>query len=295
MPSIFNDFELLDFINLDEMMWEGGNIELAVADSYHEHVAGGVALTQEHSLAANSSAHRLSGTLEPVTESGAIVTESGATVYAEGPIAITQDHFLSVEGTAHEHSAGTVALTQGHILSVGSAYNDVVSVGISLTQDHFLSVAGTAHQHSAGAVALTQEHALSVTNAWGETVSGNVTLIQKFDLSVAGAHHVFPSDNISLTQEHDIAVGSAYHEHAVGAVALAFLNQEGFRFRNDDGDEDEATWRASQDVSIMLPAESIARVRFLIDSVGDIPGKQFQLEYRYKPSGGAFGNWSAVQ
>ena len=93
----------------------------------------------------------------------------------------------------------------------------------------------------------------------------------------------------------ELVIANAYHANAVDATILAFLNQEGFRFRNDDGDEDEATWKANQDVSINLSAGSISRIRFLIDSVGDISGKQFQLEYRYKPNGGAFGAWSKVE
>lgn len=73
------------------------------------------------------------------------------------------------------------------------------------------------------------------------------------------------------------------------------IEQEGFRFRNDDGDEDGATWKASQDVSVSLPFSTAARIRWLLNATGDPASKNFQLEYRYKPSGGSFGSWTKVR
>ena len=46
--------------------------------------------------------------------------------------------------------------------------------------------------------------------------------------------------------------------------------QEGFRFRNDNGDEDGATWKAAQDVNISAGKGYPVRLRTLIDLAGDM-------------------------
>lgn len=62
--------------------------------------------------------------------------------------------------------------------------------------------------------------------------------------------------------------------------AAATTDQEGFRFRNDDGSETTATWLADQDTNITRDKDLTTRLRFLIDSSGDLPATQYQLEWR---------------
>lgn len=64
-----------------------------------------------------------------------------------------------------------------------------------------------------------------------------------------------------------------------GGQTLA-LEQEGFRFRDDDGGEAAATWLAAQDANISLPREQNFRLRFLVNATGDTPSSQYQLEAR---------------
>lgn len=71
------------------------------------------------------------------------------------------------------------------------------------------------------------------------------------------------------------------------------LSQYGFRFRNDDGTDVTATWRASQNSNIALSGEDSFRIRFGING-NDDPSITPQLEYRLKKSGGAFGDWKKV-
>lgn len=66
----------------------------------------------------------------------------------------------------------------------------------------------------------------------------------------------------------------------VSAGGTEGLTQHSFRFRNDDGDEDEATWKASLNTDITLPPGEIVRLRVLLDSVGDQDAGQYRLEYR---------------
>ncbi len=58
------------------------------------------------------------------------------------------------------------------------------------------------------------------------------------------------------------------------------FTQEGYRFRNDDGSETSATWLAAQDTDTSKAKEENVRLRVLIDTTGDAPSRQFQLEQR---------------
>lgn len=60
----------------------------------------------------------------------------------------------------------------------------------------------------------------------------------------------------------------------------ATLEQEGFRFRNDDGDEANATWAEAQDANMQAPKNVNRRIRFIINATGDPSNKSFQLEYK---------------
>lgn len=59
------------------------------------------------------------------------------------------------------------------------------------------------------------------------------------------------------------------------------VEQEGFRFRNDDGSETTATWLAAQDTDVTQPLSTNTRVRVLLDStLGDPPASAYRLEYK---------------
>jgi hypothetical protein len=80
------------------------------------------------------------------------------------------------------------------------------------------------------------------------------------------------------------AVGSSTAPGVGGASANALveaalaLEQEGFRWRNDDGSESAATWRQNQDVQDNIQSGGKARVRFVVNATGDPTSKQFQIE-----------------
>ena len=91
--------------------------------------------------------------------------------------------------------------------------------------------------------------------------------------------------------------GGAAASWDIGAdeyVSSAAIEQEGFRFRNDDGSESAATWKANQDVNINLAADTAFRLRFLLKATGNPDSIDAQAEARVKPSGGAFGAWEKI-
>jgi hypothetical protein len=70
----------------------------------------------------------------------------------------------------------------------------------------------------------------------------------------------------------------------------ATTTQEGYRWRLDDGDQANATWAAVQDTGITCPANSVRRLRVLVDTTGDVNSAQFQLEYKEANDA----NWTKV-
>ncbi len=68
---------------------------------------------------------------------------------------------------------------------------------------------------------------------------------------------------------------------ATGTAVVLSWEQEGFRWRNDDGSETTATWRQAQDVDdVVSPLQNI-RLRVLTDSAGkDPPSVTRTLQYK---------------
>lgn len=56
--------------------------------------------------------------------------------------------------------------------------------------------------------------------------------------------------------------------------------QEGFRFRNDDGSETTATWRAVQDTNAIFLPQANFRLRLITDITNDPPSEGFKIQYR---------------
>lgn len=58
------------------------------------------------------------------------------------------------------------------------------------------------------------------------------------------------------------------------------LEQEGFRWRDDDDSESAAAWLVDQDVDTTRLREVNIRLRFLINATGDHDSKQFKIQYK---------------
>jgi len=104
---------------------------------------------------------------------------------------------------------------------------------------------------------------------------------------------------VSYGQSHLINMNTAVYSSAAFQSALLYsasatIEQEGFRFRNDDGSESAATWKANQDTNITLAADTAFRLRFLLKATGNPDSIDAQADARVKPSGGAFGAWEKI-
>ena len=82
----------------------------------------------------------------------------------------------------------------------------------------------------------------------------------------------------SIMDEEDIPTPppTLYVEYTEGPS----LEQEGFRFRNDDGNEAGATWIAEQDTNTERDKNTNTRLRILLNATGSIPSTQYQLEVK---------------
>ena len=65
---------------------------------------------------------------------------------------------------------------------------------------------------------------------------------------------------------------------------------EGFRWRNDNGNEAAATPAADQDVSVSLPTGQTKRLRVLVDTLGTPATPVFTLQYKLTTDS----EWSTV-
>lgn len=98
-----------------------------------------------------------------------------------------------------------------------------------------------------------------------------------------------PYDNADLQVRFRVHVsdsGSAFqNDFALDNIRITgttrnTYEQEGFRFRNDDGSETTATWRQAQDVNDSIAKETAFRLRMLTDASGDPGSHQVTLQYK---------------
>jgi len=77
------------------------------------------------------------------------------------------------------------------------------------------------------------------------------------------------------------AVATARLDDFGGGELSPTYEQEGYRFRNDDGNESAATWLAAQDTNITRAALINTRLRTLTDTAGgDPPSRRLKQKYR---------------
>lgn len=107
----------------------------------------------------------------------------------------------------------------------------------------------------------------------------------RYDNAGVGIRFVSGGDNLTAMPATLPAYSSASNmayaiRCGVDPAGGVTLDQEGFRFRNDDGDEAGASWAADQDVGLTAPVDQNKRLRFIVNATGDPGAKAFQLEYK---------------
>ena len=130
-----------------------------------------------------------------------------------------------------------------------------------------------------GTVALTDEIEIQ-----GEVV-GSDTVLRVYQNGVLRVSHTdtsspYTAGSVGLFVQAADVSGVGLDDWSGGDIDSSTNEQEGFRFRNDDGSETTATWKAAQDTNVTAPLTTNARLRMLINAVLDPPTVQFRLDYK---------------
>ena len=80
------------------------------------------------------------------------------------------------------------------------------------------------------------------------------------------------------------------YDNSVNLAEATSLEQHSYRFRDDDGDEDGATWLAALNTPISRAKLINTRLRILVNQTGDIATRAYTLEARVATTG----DWLAV-
>ena len=112
MANIFNDFELLDLINLDEMMWDSGptSFTLVIDNSTH-------ALTSENI----------------VLDVGSILLDiqNASHALSSDNLDLSQIYILAIANAVHALSSENIVLSQAHLLVIQNAIHALTSDNIT--------------------------------------------------------------------------------------------------------------------------------------------------------------------
>ncbi|QQR77515.1 MAG: hypothetical protein IPJ67_05325 [Candidatus Moraniibacteriota bacterium] len=140
---------------------------------------------------------------------------------------------------------------------------------------------GTTSQASEVAVAgITYRVNGPNVSAWSNSFTEQGDVGSTYLKGVAAATKTLTSTG---TQSTTATIGSATYMGMIAtfkAGSSASIEQEGFRWRADDGSESAASWLQLQDVNIVRSTGTNTRLRTLLNATGDPATAQYQLEYK---------------
>ena len=130
-----------------------------------------------------------------------------------------------------------------------------------------------------------------VTFGGARTPSGTWTDFGAYKIGTWALYdRALPLDTIKSIVWGDNIEGLFDFEYEEGVIVPSYVEQEGFRGRNDDGSESGASWIAGQDTDFSVPAGQNFRLRFLLNTTNDRPSEQYQVEYEDSQ-----GHWRKLQ
>jgi hypothetical protein len=95
----------------------------------------------------------------------------------------------------------------------------------------------------------------------------------------------FDATGFTLNYSAFDAAARLFFGFAVETSVSITVEQEGYRWRNDDGSESAATWRQSQDVADTAAREETVRLRTLLNATGDPAAGTYQVEVKKSTDG----------
>jgi len=125
--------------------------------------------------------------------------------------------------------------------------------------------------------------ATSNADIWTDFAGYDFSL--KSDSTIFSGVGIGPSSNSDVPDDDidgDVRTGTTTDLGPDTWGAVATLDQEGFRWRNDDGSESAATWRQIQDTNDSIGVEANIRLRMLLNGTEDPASKQFKIQCKKK-------------
>jgi hypothetical protein len=175
--------------------------------------------------------------------------------------------------------------------------------GSSDGDDHQIDIygGGSGNKDWSAWIDITTDTNAPGTWDWDDVVNLDCDVVQvqigALDNAFAGMIEIRVSRSIT-TLEGTFSSGA----NRLGTAAAHFLDaevapsveleQEGFRWRNDNDDEVDATWRQDQDVDDEIAKETNIRLRTLLNATGDPDSQQFEIQY--KESSDAASEWRKI-
>lgn len=237
-------------------VWAAGRTNpcTSVDDTLH-----GVAAYTEHvaSRAANvSSVQSIRAYYKENTSSGACTVTANYSVSSDATsIAIQEISGLATSSAVDQGNNGT-----GNSATLSSG-------NITTTQaDEIIFGAASQRQGGSSDLTIDADYTLQIDTGYGREFITGYRIV-------------------SATETNNFAPTSAAADDFCASVisfkaALATLTQEGYRWRDDDGNETTASWLAAQDTSVTRARGTNTRLRILIDATLDPDSQSFQLEVR---------------
>lgn len=176
------------------------------------------------------------------------------------------------------YSGGDTADPIGEATAQGGNSQTSTALGVTPTVDESMVVFAS---HDWGSLTNNLTPPTGSTPTFTERMDTTVCYVADGVLTTAGA-----TGNKSHTNNNDNAVVPfAASLIVINAAPGADTEQEGFRWRADDGDEDGASWLAAQDSNTSIALDTNLRLRTLIDTTGDAGNTQYRLEYTEEGAG----------
>jgi hypothetical protein len=181
----------------------------------------------------------------------------------------------------------------------GSGFNNYIAMKVDVfTGCHLTDWIGatgtstsTTNDLTASAYTSTVDHSFGTGCALDTAINGVPTSSDTLSAGATGADHSHAtvrkaaatstaSTAVTLNFNAAGAGTAGWHWVAIELLPGYSLDQEGFRWRDDDGNETGATWRQSQDTADTADLDEQVRLRVLIDASDDPSNLQYLLEHK---------------
>lgn len=213
--------------------------------------------------------------------SGSVTDQSGAlSSFTRGSNGYASDPVCSAGPASGATDATTAIATNSYLFTTINPLSgkkmSLTSLTINLARGGAAAPRGYAIRSSIDDYATslgTADLATQRTSWTGVTIDLSGAEFQNLTIPVTFRIYIYAPGTTNVVDFDDLTIN--------GTVAdSGTVEQEGFRFRNDDGTETTATFLATQDVNIIQPINTNTRLRFLLNGTLDRGPEQYRLEYR---------------